>query len=373
MLVVSYNSTMQQRIMSLEEERLSVTAQLATKKEEAISVGRESSQLKESVAALQSKIQLQKQELALSKEAMVQLEVEKELRALCELREENERRERTAVTGTMVAIQNECSQKMNTMELDLERATHKHQQEIQTLTVAKDDAIEQSKTAADQVMGMESEVASLKDALHHASANHESVEKLGKVTGELEILRKRVRETTESQSIEQTMYIEKLRALEEQVRHGEVCRRQMHNKIQELRGNVRVYARVRPFLSNDGIDLSSTIPEPTINVKNDGASLKITKKVTNVAGGSEGKIEEFPFTFDKVFGPSSTQETVFTEVSEFVQSALDGYNVCLFSYGQTGSGKVGHIDKWIICEAECNVLVCYVHRPIPCKDLAMVT
>lgn len=26
-------------------------------------------------------------------------------------------------------------------------------------------------------------------------------------------------------------------------------------------------------------------------------------------------------------------------MSEFVQSALDGFNVCLFSYGQTGSGK----------------------------------
>ena len=40
-----------------------------------------------------------------------------------------------------------------------------------------------------------------------------------------------------------------------------------------------------------------------------------------------------------MFGPSIGQEAVFTEVSEFVQSALDGYSVCLFSYGQTGSGK----------------------------------
>ena len=28
-----------------------------------------------------------------------------------------------------------------------------------------------------------------------------------------------------------------------------------------------------------------------------------------------------------------------TLLQEFVQSALDGFRVCLFSYGQTGSGK----------------------------------
>jgi kinesin family protein C1 len=106
---------------------------------------------------------------------------------------------------------------------------------------------------------------------------------------------------------------------------GEQLRRQMHNAIQELRGNIRVYVRTRPFLPGD-----QQSDDSPIDVTPDGESLTILDRRSG---------NPLDFKFDKVFPPSAGQGFVFDEVSDFIQSALDGYHVCLFSYGQTGSGK----------------------------------
>ena len=45
------------------------------------------------------------------------------------------------------------------------------------------------------------------------------------------------------------------------------------------------------------------------------------------------------FNFDRIFKSNENQETVFEDISQIVQSALDGYKVCIFTYGQTAAGK----------------------------------
>mmetsp|Transcript_42872 Transcript_42872/g.84223 ORF Transcript_42872/g.84223 Transcript_42872/m.84223 type:complete len:855 (+) Transcript_42872:237-2801(+) len=119
-------------------------------------------------------------------------------------------------------------------------------------------------------------------------------------------------------------YTLRISRLELQLQQGEDSRRTMHNTLQALRGNIRVFVRARPILPNDGTSVKTSV-----SVLPNGQSLSIVDRE---------KIET-SFSFDKIFPPSAGQDKVFEEVSGFVQSAIDGYNVCLFSYGQTGSGK----------------------------------
>ena len=60
------------------------------------------------------------------------------------------------------------------------------------------------------------------------------------------------------------------------------------------------------------------------------------------------KGKTYPFAFDRVYDTSATQLDVFSDVSQVIQSSLDGYNVCIFAYGQTGAGQFGFINFLLV-------------------------
>ncbi|GMI79364.1 KINESIN-LIKE PROTEIN IN ARABIDOPSIS THALIANA D, kinesin 4 [Hibiscus trionum] len=102
--------------------------------------------------------------------------------------------------------------------------------------------------------------------------------------------------------------------------------RKLYNQVQDLKGSIRVYCRVRPNFSGQSNSLSCVdhIDDTTITV------------IAPTKNGKEGRKS---FTFNKIFGPSVTQAEVFSDTQPLIRSVLDGFNVCIFAYGQTGSGK----------------------------------
>ncbi|KAB8238188.1 putative kinesin family protein (KlpA) [Aspergillus alliaceus] len=125
-------------------------------------------------------------------------------------------------------------------------------------------------------------------------------------------------------------------ATKDKLRKEETLRRKLHNQVQELKGNIRVFCRVRPSLETEPKTEVAQIQYPDESDES---------KEINILGPEEksslGAItrKNNNFAFDRVFGPSTQNGEVFDEISQLVQSALDGYNVCIFCYGQTGSGK----------------------------------
>ncbi|EPS39610.1 hypothetical protein H072_6600 [Dactylellina haptotyla CBS 200.50] len=117
------------------------------------------------------------------------------------------------------------------------------------------------------------------------------------------------------------------------LRTEETLRRKLHNQVLELKGNIRVFCRVRPPLEAEAEPAKIDFPDQDEEAKD----IKLFSMERSTLGVEA--VKEHPFTFDKVFNPASNNNIIFEEISQLVQSALDGYNVCIFAYGQTGSGK----------------------------------
>ncbi|KAE8654158.1 Kinesin KP1 [Hibiscus syriacus] len=103
--------------------------------------------------------------------------------------------------------------------------------------------------------------------------------------------------------------------------------RLLYNQVQDLKGTIRVYCRVRPFLQGQENG------QLTVDYIGENGNIMISNPL------KQGKDARKVFSFNKVFGPNVTQEQIYIDTQPLIRSVLDGFNVCIFAYGQTGSGK----------------------------------
>ncbi|GMP86709.1 hypothetical protein CsSME_00039388 [Camellia sinensis var. sinensis] len=101
--------------------------------------------------------------------------------------------------------------------------------------------------------------------------------------------------------------------------------RNLYNMVQDLKGNIRVYCRIRPAFSAKARNVIDFIGE-------DG-SLVVLDPLKPQKDGRK------VFQFNHVFRQTATQDEIFKDTQPVIRSVMDGYNVCIFAYGQTGSGK----------------------------------
>ncbi|XP_010928759.1 kinesin-like protein KIN-14I isoform X2 [Elaeis guineensis] len=112
--------------------------------------------------------------------------------------------------------------------------------------------------------------------------------------------------------------------LEALYKEEQILRKRYYNMIEDMKGKIRVYCRLRP------------LNEKEIALKEKNVIISVDE-FTVAHPWKDDKSKQH--IYDHVFDQTVSQEEVFEDTKYLVQSAVDGYNVCIFAYGQTGSGK----------------------------------
>ncbi|XP_068094283.1 kinesin-like protein KIFC2 isoform X2 [Hyperolius riggenbachi] len=222
--------------------------------------------------------------------------------------------------------------KISSYEVEIEKLKEQLMQEIHQLESQKEEAIKEASecseqhmdTLRDQLIGVQSRLASLQPVLKVMKTNYNSLR--SQVRNFSQFYEASIQEARRQICSAVTGVSEANKDLLQKYQREVQMRKKYHNQLVELKGNIRVLCRVRPHkdpAGQEGSGLSAIVTDA-----NDDTKLSVTHK---------GK--ERSFELDKVFLPDVSQEEVFLEIEPVVTSCINGYNVCIFAYGQTGSGK----------------------------------
>lgn len=99
--------------------------------------------------------------------------------------------------------------------------------------------------------------------------------------------------------------------------------RTLQDLVQELRGSIRVFCRVRP-------------PRRPVETQTVGARVDGPQRVTLKKPPGERRHD---FSFDRAFPPEASQRDLFDEIEPVLPGVLAGTHLCILAYGQTGAGK----------------------------------
>lgn len=184
--------------------------------------------------------------------------------------------ENTALYAQMVALQTTHEAKMEEMRARFEK---------RNVVLAGEMKVLQTQNRL-----MRSAEPTAKAAGHVATAeeDREMNERLQEMADELLSVRQELSERTDQ-----------IAELEKKLAETEMIRRKLHNTVQELRGNIRVHVRLRPFLRSDGMEALVENPMPAISSDTFASTLTTRSEKPHT------------FAFDKIYGQSDTQEVVF--------------------------------------------------------------
>lgn len=229
-------------------------------------------------------------------------------------------------------------QELNQLRAETEAAAAAQTAQLAKLQAEFDSSTRDAEQLRTQLTSRESELSAMRSTVDTQAANLVAVKAQVDASATALQAEQAAHATTTARAVsaEETVAAREatIAQLEAKAKEDEKLRKKLHNTIQELKGNIRVFARVRPSPQETAEDSGVQLFDI-----NGSKSLVINDPNGRADSTGEIKARSIDFSYDHVFGPESRQEDVFEEISQLVQSALDGYKVCIFCYGQTGSGK----------------------------------
>ncbi len=211
------------------------------------------------------------------------------------------RRELIPKTDELEALRKWHAREILELEADARRRERELHDVDADLTTTREDLERERKTAA-----------SLKEALAQQGAAQKSFQSQNSaLQAQLDTLRAAndgTAETVSTLRLDLNAARRRIDELEAETREAEMVRRRLHNLVQELKGNIRVFARVRPLLSSD---VSGTNDEKARMAALANMSFPdlrdhreiVFSSTSESATGQERK-DTWNFNFDRVITPS---------------------------------------------------------------------